>query len=84
MIIHLHGYFEGDFLGLLCIGVGDTTVGEVATQLGEWVLDLRVVPLPGATGLEARNEAGDLLDLDWTLDRAGLTAGDILRVKQVA
>jgi hypothetical protein len=84
MIIHLHGYFEGDFLGLLCIGVGDTKVGDVATQLSEWVLELRVAPLPGATGLEARNEAGELLDLEATLDEAALRAGDILHVKQVA
>ena len=84
MFIHLHGYFEGDFLGLVCIGMGDTKVGDVAAQLSEWVLDLRVAPLPGATGLEARNETGELLDLNATLDEAGLGAGDILRVKQVA
>lgn len=84
MIIHLHGYFEGDFLGLLCIGVGDTKVGDVATQLSEWVLELRVAPIPGSSGLEARNEVGDLLDLEATLDEAGLRPGDILRVKQLA
>ena len=84
MFLHLHGYFEGDFLGLLMIGMSDTKVGDVATQLSDWVLDLRVAPLPGATGLEVRNEAGELLDLSSTLEEAGLTAGDIFRVKQVA
>lgn len=84
MFIHLHGYFEGDFLGLVCIGMGDTLVGDVATQLSEWVLDLRVAPIPGATGLEVRNEGGDVLDLNATLDEAGLGSGDIFRVKQVA
>jgi hypothetical protein len=83
MNIHLHGYFDGDFLGLLMIGVGDTKVGDVATQLGDWVLELRVAPT-GSGALEARNEAGDLLDLHATLDEAGLRAGDILRVKQLA
>jgi hypothetical protein len=83
MIIHLHGYFEGDFLGLLMIGVGDTKVGDVANQLSDWVLDLRVARV-GEGALEARNEAGDLLDLDATLDAAGLVAGDLIRVKQLA
>jgi hypothetical protein len=83
MIIHLHGYFEGDFLGLLMIGVGDTKVGDVANQLSDWVLDLRVARI-GEGALEARNEAGDLLDLDATLDAAGLVAGDLIRVKQLA
>jgi len=83
VIIHLHGYFENDFLGLLLIGVGDTKVGEVASQLADWVLDLRVSPT-GSSGLEVRNEAGTLLDLNATLDEAGLTAGDIVRVKQAA
>ncbi|MCW2762350.1 MAG: hypothetical protein JWR85_2551 [Marmoricola sp.] len=83
MIIHLHGYFEGDFLGLLMIGVGDTKVGEVASQLAGWVVDLRVAPTGGST-YEVRNEAGTLLDLDATLDEAGLVAGDIIRVKQAA
>ena len=84
MLIHLHGYFEGDFLGLVCIGVGDTKIGDVATQLSEWVLELRVAPIPGATGLEISNENGDLLDPEATLDECGLTAGDLFRVKQVA
>lgn len=83
MIIHLHGYFEGDFLGLLMIGVGDTKVGEVASQLAGWVLDLRVAPTE-LTSFEVRNEAGDLLDPQATLDEARLTAGDIIHVKQAA
>lgn len=83
MIIHLHGYYEGDFLGLLIIGVGDTKVGEVASQLAGWVVDLRVAPT-GLPSWEVKNEAGTVLDLDATLDEAGLTAGDIIWVKEAA
>jgi hypothetical protein len=83
MIIHLHGYYEGDFLGLLLIGVGDTKVGEVASQLADWVVKLRVAPT-GLPSWEVRNETGAVLDLTATLDEAGLRAGDIIWVKEAA
>lgn len=83
MIIHLHGYYEGDFLGLLMIGVGDTKVGDIASQLAGWVQHLRVAPT-GLPSWEVRNEAGALLALDLTLDEAGLVAGDLIRVKEAA
>ena len=65
------------------IGVGDTKVGAVASELAGWVLDLRVTP-NGGTTFEVRNEANELLSLEATLDEAGLVAGDIIRVKQAA
>jgi hypothetical protein len=82
MILRLYGYFEGDFLGLVIIAVGEQTVGDLAEQLSGWVLDIRMVRT--GTALEVLNEAGDLLDLEATIDEAGLTSGDIFTVRQAA
>ena len=82
MIIPLCGYFEGDFLGLAIVALADQKVGDLAEQLSNWVLDLRVERLGG--GLIVLNEHGEKLDLGLTVAEAGLTAGDVFYVQQVA
>lgn len=74
MIIPLHGYFDGDFLGLVVVADTGQSVSDLADQFSEWVLDLRVE----STGepVSVHNEAGDLLDPASTLEEAGLSAGD--------
>jgi hypothetical protein len=82
VIIPLYGYFEGDFLGLAIVALADQKVGDLAEQLSNWVLDLRVERLAGR--LIVLNEHGEKLDLDSTVAEAGLAAGDLFFVQQVA
>jgi hypothetical protein len=81
-MIPLHGYFEGDFLGLAIVALPDQKVGELAEQLSGWVLDLRVARLGGH--LIVLNEHGAKVDLDATVAEAGFGPGDVFYVQQVA
>jgi hypothetical protein len=82
VVIALYGFFDKDFLGLVIVAMTDQKVGDLAEQLSGWVLDLRIERT--GTSLEVLNEQGQLLDLDATVEEAGLTAGDIFTVRQAA
>jgi len=82
VVIALYGFFENDFLGLVIVAMTDQKVGDLAEQLSGWVLDLRIERT--GSSLEVLNEHGELLDLDATVEEAGLTAGDIFTVRQAA
>ena len=77
MRVYLFGFASDDFLGRVILTPDDRTVTQLASQLVAWTL------APERTAsLTVRNEAGDILDPEATITRAGLANGDIFRVER--
>ena len=77
MRVYLFGFASDDFLGRVILTPDDRTVAQLAGQLVAWGL----TPERSAS-LTVRNEAGDILDPEATITRAGLANGDIFRVER--
>jgi hypothetical protein len=75
--IYLFGYASDDFLARVVVTPNERTVAQLAGQLVAWGL------APERDGLlTVRNERGELLDPDSTIDAAGLGNGDIFTVER--
>jgi hypothetical protein len=76
MLVPLFGFLEDDYLGRVIVTPSNQTIGQLALQLRAWSDGL-----PGAGACEVTDEAGDVLDPAWTVERAGLTGGGLFRVR---
>lgn len=78
-LVPLHGFLEGDTLGILVLAHEDMTLGEVAGRLAS-AASVRVAPVPAAE-LRIEHE-GRILDPALTVAGAGLAALDRIDVRR--
>lgn len=79
MLVPLFGFLEDDYLGRVVIAPSGQTVAQLALQLRAWADGP-----PPAGAWEVTDEAGGVLDPASTLEQAGLTAGDLFRVRPLS
>jgi hypothetical protein len=76
MLVHLFGFLDDDFLGRVIVTPSDATVTQLARQLRTWSDGLSP-----ADACEVTDEAGNVLDPAWSVEKAGLRPGDLFTVR---
>jgi hypothetical protein len=79
-MVHLYGFLEDDILGRVIVAPSTQTIDGLGRQLCAWVWPWGTAA--GPVELVVDNESGDRLDTAATVEEAGLSGGDIFRVRR--